>query len=243
MVRALTAEPAAESRVGPVVSCDLAAARLAPPLAVAADPERLPFAPEAFQLIVSIFGLNWTNDLPGALVQLRAALAPDGLFIGAMFGGDTLIELRTALLEAELEIRGGAGPRVAPFADQRDLAGLLSRTGFALPVSDVDRVTVRYRDPLALVSDLRAMGETAALANRAPLPLTRAILARAFEIYAERFTDPDGRLRATFEIVVFTGWRPHDSQQKPLAPGSARTRLADALGSIEHSAGEKAGGV
>jgi hypothetical protein len=163
------------------------------------------------------------------LVQIRRALKPDGLFLGAFLGGSTLTELRQCLLQAEAEIAGGAGPRVSPFADALDAAGLLQRAGFALPVADTDRVTVRYAHPLKLLQDLRAMGETGVLIDRPKNPLTRAVLARAFELYVEKFSDPDGRVRATFEIVTATGWAPHESQQKPLKPGSAKMRLADAL--------------
>jgi len=203
------------------------------------DPEHLPFATGTFDLVMSILALHWVNDLPGALIQIRRALKPDGLFLGAMFGGKTLTELRDALLAAESEVRGGAALRVAPFADALDLAGLLQRAGFALPVADRDTTTVRYGDPLHLLRDLRAMGETSALADAAP-PLTRTILFRTMAIYAEKFAT-DGRSPATFEIITATGWSPHESQQKPLAPGSAKMRLADALGVKEESAGEKPG--
>jgi len=159
-----------------------------------------------------------------------------------MLGGSTLSELRAALTAAELELSGGAGPRVSPFADAFDAAGLLQRAGFALPVTDIDRVSVRYDHALALMTDLRAMGETSVLVEGAGRPLTRPLLARAAEIYARRFADPDGRIVATFEILALTGWAPHASQPKPLAPGSAKLRLADALHAREHSAGEKAGG-
>jgi hypothetical protein len=156
-----------------------------------------------------------------------------------LFGGETLRELRLALIEAETEVTGGAGPRVAPFADLQDIADLLQRAGFALPTADRDVLTVRYAEPMRLLTDLRAMGETAALAERSPRGLSRRILARAFEIYRKRFSDADGSVRATFEILTATGWAPHESQQQPLRPGSAKTRLADALGTKEHSAGEK----
>jgi SAM-dependent methyltransferase len=197
------------------------------------DEEALPFAPESLDLAVSLLGLHWTNDLVGALIQIRQALKPDGLFLGALFGGETLTELRQALLQAEDEVTGGAGPRVSPFADAFDGAALLQRAGFALPVSDIDRVTVRYAHPLKLLADLRAMGETNVLIERPRRPLTRAIQARMSEIYAERFALPDGRVPATFDIVTLTGWAPHESQQKPLRPGSAKVRLADALGVSE----------
>lgn len=189
----------------------------------------LPLADASADLIVSLLSLHWANDLPGALAQIRRALKPDGLFLGALFGAGTLTELRAVLTEAELAERGGAEPRVSPFADGFDGAALLQRAGFALPVVEVDRVTVRYRDLFALVRDLRAMGETSVLAGRRR-PLTRAILARAAALYAERFGGADGRVAATFEIVNLAGWAPHAGQQKPLPRGSARMRLAEALG-------------
>ncbi len=206
------------------------------------DPEHLPFASGAFDLIVSPLALHWINDLPGALIQLRLALKPDGLLLASLFGGETLTELRLSLIEAEFELAGGAGPRVSPFADLQDIAGLLQRAGFALPTADRDVVAVRYAEPMRLLADLRAMGETSALRERSPHGLSRRILARAFEIYRARYSDDDKRIRATFEILTATGWSPHESQQKPLRPGSAKTRLADALNAKEHSTGEKPGG-
>lgn len=234
---AVSKRPALAAKIGWVVDADWSDCAI--DTGVAFDPERLPFAEGAFDLVVSILALHWVNDLPGAMIQIRRALRPDGLFIGALFGGRTLHELRDSLLAAESEIRGGAALRVAPFADALDLAGLLQRAGFALPVADRDTTTVRYGDPLHLLRDLRAMGETSALAD-APPPLTRTILFRAMAVYADRF-GVDGRAPATFEVVTATGWSPHESQQKPLAPGSAKMRLADALGAQEKSAGEKAG--
>jgi SAM-dependent methyltransferase len=210
-------------------------------LAIAADEEALPLRDGALDLVVSGLALHFVNDLPGALVQIRRALKPDGLFVAALLGGDTLSELRAAFAAAEAEMEDGISPRVLPFADLRDLGSLLQRAGFALPVTDVDRLTVRYASPLALMQDLRRMGATNPLIDRSRRPLRRATLARMLEIYAARFADPDGRIRATFEIVFLSGWAPHESQQQPLAPGSARTRLADALGTQERSAGEKAG--
>jgi len=202
---------------------------------VVGDPEALPFSGNAgFDLAVSALALQHVNDLPGALLQVRRALKPDGLFLAGLLGGATLTELRQAFLQAESETEGGASPRVAPFAELRDLGGLLQRAGFALPVVDADTITVRYGDPFALMRDLRAMGLTNALHDRRRVPLRRATLMRAAAIYAERFSDPDGRLRATFEILWLSGWAPHESQQKPLRPGSAKTRLADALGAAEH---------
>ena len=209
--------------------------------AVVADEEALPFRDASLDLVVSALALQFVNDLPGTLIQIRRALKPDGLFLAAMIGGESLAELRAAFAEAEAEVEGGVSPRVAPFADLRDLGALLQRAGFALPVTDVDRITVRYASPLALMHDLRRMGAGNALTERRRKPLRRATLRRLLEIYAERFADPDGRIRATFEIVWLSGWAPHQSQQQPLAPGSARTRLADALRTQEISAGEKAG--
>jgi SAM-dependent methyltransferase len=216
--------------------------RLAPvpePGAVLGDEEALPFAGERFDLAVSLLALHAVNDLPGALVQIRRALKPDGLFIGCLLGGATLTELRQAFTQAEAEMEGGASPRVAPFADVRDLGGLLQRAGFALPVTDSETVRVRYSDPFRLMRDLRAMGLANALLDRRRTPLRRSTLMRAAEIYAERFADPDGRVPATFEMVWLSGWAPHETQQKPLRPGSAKVRLADALGVPERSTGEK----
>ena len=193
----------------------------------------LDIAPGSADLIVSLMTLHWANDLPGALTQIRRALRPDGLFLGTLLGAGTLKELRAILTEVELAERGGAQARVSPFADGYDGAALLQRAGFALPVSDVDRVTVRYPDLFALIRDLRAMGETNQLAGPVR-PLTRAIVTRAATLYAERHGEADGRIPATFEIVNLAGWTPHDSQQKPLPRGSAKVRLADALGVQEH---------
>jgi SAM-dependent methyltransferase len=225
----IAAEPLVETQAGQAA------------LAVAADEEALPFRDQSLDLVVSGLGLHFVNDLPGTLVQIRRALRPDGLFMAALLGGDTLSELRAAFAAAEAEIEDGLSPRVLPFADLRDLGSLLQRAGFALPVTDVDRLTVRYASPLALMQDLRRMGATNPLVDRSRRPLRRATLARMLEIYGARFADPDQRIRATFEIVFLSGWAPHESQQQPLAPGSARTRLADALGTQERSAGEKAG--
>ena len=201
---------------------------------VALDGERLPFAPASLDLVVSALALQFVNDLPGALAQIRRALKPDGLFLACLVGGRSLHELRAALTEAELEIRGGASPRVAPFADVRDMGGLWQRAGFALPVADVDTLTLRYDHFFALARDLRAMGAGNALVARDRRPLTRAIAMRTAEIYARRFADADGRVRATIDIVWLSGWAPHESQQKPLKPGTAQARLADALGASEH---------
>jgi SAM-dependent methyltransferase len=207
---------------------------------VVADEETLPFADGALDLVVSALALQDVNDLPGALLQIRRALKPDGLFLAALFGGETLTELRQSFAAAESEIEGGVSPRVAPFADLRDLGGLLQRAGFALPVTDVDRLTVRYDSVFGLLRDLRRMGATNSLVARRRKPLRRATLRRMTEIYALQFADHDGRIRATFDIVWLSGWAPHPDQQQPLKPGSAKARLADALGVREISAGEKA---
>ena len=208
---------------------------------VAADEETLPFREGSLDLVVSALALHFVNDLPGTLIQVRRALKPDGLFLAALLGGETLTELRQAFAEAETETEGGLSPRVAPFPDLRDLGALLQRAGFALPVADTERLTVRYATVLSLMHDLRRMGATNALVERRRLPLRRATLMRMAEIYARRFADPDGRLRATFEIVWLSAWAPDPSQQKPVQPGSAKMRLADALGTTEIPAGEKAG--
>lgn len=208
---------------------------------VIADEEALPFADGSLDLAVSALALQFVNDLPGTLIQIRRALKPDGLLLAALLGGDTLIELREAFAEAEAEIEGGVSPRVAPFADVRALGALLQRAGFALPVVDSDRLTVRYDSVFGLMRDLRRMGATNILRERRRRPLKRATLAKMAEVYARRFADADGRLRATFEVAWLSGWAPHESQQKPLKPGAATQRLADALGAREISSGEKAG--
>jgi SAM-dependent methyltransferase len=209
-------------------------------LRVQCDEEVLPFRDQSLDLIVSGLSLQLVNDLPGVLVQVRRALKPDGLLLAAMLGGATLTELRTALLAAEEEIEGGASPRVAPFADVRDLGALLQRTQFALPVVDSETVVVTYANPLALMHELRGMGGANILRARSRKPLRRRTLHRSFEIYAERFGLPGGRIPATFEIITATGWAPHASQPKPLQPGSAKMRLADALGTAEQPAGDTA---
>jgi len=201
-----------------------------PGLRVVADEEALPFADASLDLVVSGLSLQLVNDLPGALVQMRRALKPDGLFLGALLGGATLKELREAWLAAEAEVTGGASPRVAPFADVRDMGSLLQRAGFALPVVDSDTVTVTYADPLALMREIKVMGGSNMLSARGRVPVTRGLLLRAAEIYAERFAAADGRVAATFEILTLTAWAPDESQPKPLRPGSAQTRLAEALG-------------
>jgi SAM-dependent methyltransferase len=194
-----------------------------------------------YDLAVSALAMQWFNDLPGVLAQIKRLLKPDGLLLAAMIGGDTLIELRQSLAAAEEALEGGVSPRVSPFVEVRTLGSLLQRAGFALPVTDTDRITVRYESALGLMRDLRRMGATNALIERSRKPLRRGTLFRAAEIYAERFADGDGRIRATFEILWMSGWAPHQSQQQPLKPGSAKARLADALRAIEIPAGDKAG--
>jgi SAM-dependent methyltransferase len=208
---------------------------------VIVDEEALPFRDASLDLLVSGLALHFANDLPGVLTQIRRALKPDGLFVAALLGGETLTELRQAFAQAESETEGGASPRVAPFADLRQLGALLQRAGFALPVTDVERLTVRYGSPFDLMHDLRRMGATNTLAARRRVPLRRTTLMRMADIYARRFADDDGRIRATFDLVWLSGWAPHPEQQQPLRPGSAKTRLADALGTREIPAGEKAG--
>jgi len=207
---------------------------------VAADEEALPFATGSLDLAISSLALHWVNDLPGTLVQIRRALRPDGLFLAALFGGETLHELREVLTEAELAVTGGASPRVSPMADLRDAAGLLHRAGFALPVADRDLIAVGYPDALALMRDLRGMGESNAVRLRAPGPLRRAILAEAIRLYKARHAMAGGRVRASFEVLYLSGWAPAPTQQQPLRPGQARLRLADVLGTEERPAGDLA---
>ena len=221
-------------RIGRLVQCDLsprmaARAALAAP-ALAADEEALPFAADTFDLVVSNLSLHWVNDLPGTLLQIRHILKQDGLFVGAMLGGETLWQLRQCLMDAEIAELGGAGPRVSPFADIRDVGQLLQRAGFALPVVDLDTITVTYGEPLKLLADLRGMGEGNAVAARRRNFSRRAIFLRAATLYQERFADADGRLPATFHILNMTAWRPHPSQPKPLPPGSGTMPLGEALG-------------
>lgn len=194
-----------------------------------AKDEILPLQPESVDLVISLYALQEANDLPGMLIQIRRSLRPDGLFLGCLAGAGTLGELREALLAAETELYGGASPRVFPFADVRDMGGLLQRAGFALPVTDSESVTVRYDSMFALIRDLRAMGATNSLLARSRKPASKALFLRAAEIYAERFSDPDGRVRATFSTIWLSGWAPHASQQKPLEPGSAKVSLAKIL--------------
>ncbi len=227
--------PALRARGIPfVVSMDLSPrmARASGGLAVAGDEEWLPFAPASFDLIVANLSLHAVNDLPGALIQLRRALAPDGLFLAALPGFGTLQSLREALAAAESEQRGGVSPRVSPFAELRDLAGLLQRAGFALPVADQDRLPLEYRTPLGLMSDLRAAGESNALRAQDRRTPPRGLFAQAFAGL---------ELRMELRVLVMTGWAPHENQQKPARPGSANLRLADALGTVEHKAGDKPG--
>ena len=223
----------------------LAAVRGAPALAapaVVADEEALPFAEGSLDLVLSVLSLHWVNDLPGTLLQIARALKPDGLLLAAMIGGDSLRELREALMRAEMEVEDGVSPRVSPLADVRDLGGLLQRAGFALPVVDVDSLTVTYPSALALMRDLRGMGETGTDRNRRRGLTRRATLLRAAALYEENHGDAAGRIPASLDILYLTGWAPHAAQPQALRPGSARARLAEALGSAERSAGEKAGG-
>lgn len=191
--------------------------------------ELLPFQPESLDLVVSGLAFQFVNDLPGVLAQIRRALKPDGLLLAAMIGGETLIELRLCFAAAEAECEGGVSPRVAPFADLRDIGALLQRAGFALPVTDVDRIVVRYDNVFALMADLRRMGATNILVERRRKPTRRATLLRMAQLYTQRFADPDGRIRATFDVIWLSGWAPHASQQKPLRPGSAKASLAEAV--------------
>lgn len=233
---------AGSSTVGTLVRADLAPgfARKARGPAVAADEEALPFAPHSFDLVLSAMSLHWVNDLPGTLIQIGRILKPDGLFLAAMLGGGTLWQLRQALTTAESEIEGGLSPRISPFADLRDAAGLLQRAGFALPVADSETIDVEYPDAFALMRELGAMAESNLVMERRRDLGRRATLLRAAELYAERFARPSGRIAATFEVLFLHGWAPHHSQPQPLKPGSAAHRLAEALGTDERSAGEKA---
>jgi NADH dehydrogenase [ubiquinone] 1 alpha subcomplex assembly factor 5 len=230
------------SPVGALVRADIAIdfARQAGGPAVVADEEALPFAPCSFDLVLSAMSLHWVNDLPGTLVQIGRILKPDGLFLAAMLGGGTLWELRQALTAAESEIEGGLSPRVSPFADLRDAAGLLQRAGFALPVADSETIDVEYPNALALMRDLGAMGESNLVVERRRGFSRRSTLLRAAQIYNERFARPTGRVAASFEVLFLHGWAPHASQPKPLRPGSAAHRLAAALETTELNAGEKA---
>ncbi|GGB61476.1 SAM-dependent methyltransferase [Roseibium aquae] len=209
-----------------------------PPPDLVLDDEFLPFGPGTLDLIVAGPALCFVNDLPGVLMQIRKALRPDGLFLASIPGSGTLQELRDVLLRTEIERTGGGSPRVSPFADTRDLGALLQRAGFALPVADVDLLTVRYDTIFNLMADLRAMGATSVLRERPANPVSKDFFIRAGELYALTHADPDGRIRATISVVSLSGWAPHESQQKPLRPGSAKSRLADALGAKEVKLGE-----
>jgi len=230
----LSARLLASGKAGEMVAADTAPAFLDAACArglesVLADEEDLDFPPESFDLIAAPLSLHWVNDLPGALARIRRILKPDGLFVGALFGAGTLTELRSVLTDAETELTGGLAPRLSPLPGLRDMAGLLQRAGLALPVADRDTVTVRYADPLRLLSDLKGMGERAAFTRGHGRPLPRRVLARALELYRERYAAADGRVPATFEIVHVLGWAPAPGQPQPLKPGSAKVSLADAV--------------
>jgi SAM-dependent methyltransferase len=248
---AVRAVLAASGKVGSIIAADPLAGAPgwrtaqrdgASELAIAVDEEALPLRDSSIDLVTSALALQFVNDLPGTLVQILRALKPDGLLLAALAGGDTLTELRQAFAAAEAEIEDGISPRIAPFVDIRAAGALLQRAGFALPVTDTDRILVRYPSPIALMQDLRRMGATNVMADRRRRPLGRRTLQRMMEIYSERFADPDGRIRATFEVLWLSGWAPHESQQKPLAPGSARQRLADKLIKCD-TRGWSAGGI
>lgn len=211
-----------------------------PGAAVVADEEFLPFKSGSLDAIVSNLALHWTNDLPGALIQARNALKADGLFMAAVLGGESLKELRDALMTAELNVTGGASPRVSPFIDLRDMGALMQRAGFALPVVDGDIITVDYSSPLKLMQDLRGMGAANATLGRLMKPTRRGVIMEAAKIYHDKYADAQGRVPATFQIIYAIGWSPHDSQQKPMKPGTAKVKLADALGTEEVSVDDKA---
>ncbi|HXG79837.1 MAG TPA: methyltransferase domain-containing protein [Methyloceanibacter sp.] len=215
-------------------------AALCPRPALVCDEDLLPFKQASFNLIVSGLALHRVNDLPGALIQIRHALAPDGLFMAALLGAGALVELREALLEAEAEMEGGASPRISPFGDIRDYGALLQRAGFALPVTDSETLSVLYPDPRTLMHEVRALGGGNVLLARSRKPLSRQTLARAESLYRARHETAEGKVKASFEIVYLSGWAPDPSQQKPLKPGSAAKRLAEALGTVERPAGDKA---
>ena len=242
--RALKARPDAAKKIGTLIETDLseAMAGLSEHPAVALDEEALPIREGSADLVLSCLSLHWTNDLVGALIQLNYALKPDGFFAGALLGGATLTELRQALKTADGELGRDPGLRISPYADTVDMAGLVSRAGFAMPVSDVDRVTARYGNAFVLMRDLRKMGETNVLEDRPRTPGSKALLVKTAEAYARAFAGDDGRIPATFEVIHFAGWAPHPDQPRPKRPGSATHRLADALGVEETSAGDAAGG-
>jgi SAM-dependent methyltransferase len=197
------------------------------------ETEPLALRPEQLDLAVSALAFQFVNDLPGVLAQIRRALKPDGFLLAAMIGGDTLTELRQSFAAAEAELEGGVSPRIAPFVDLRDVGSLLQRAKFALPVTDVDRIVVRYASAFALMADLRRMGATNVLVERRRNPTRRSTLVRMAQIYGERFADSDGRIRATFDVIWLSGWAPHESQQKPLKPGSAKASLAEAVKNVK----------
>jgi SAM-dependent methyltransferase len=218
-------------KLGEIIRVEVDPALLGGAAGIIAPPETVPFEPGSLDLVVSLLGLQDANDVPGILIQIRRALKPDGLFLAAFAGAGTLTELRESLLAAETELAGGASPRVAPFTDVRDAGALLQRAGFALPVTDIETVVVRYDSMLPLMRDLRGMGAANALVDRSRKPASRQLFARAAQIYAERFADADGRIRATFNLVWMSGWAPHESQQKPLKPGAGQVSLTKILGS------------
>lgn len=230
-------------KIGTLVTMDLARAPLdqAHGLRIQADEEMLPFASESLDLVLSPLVLHTVNDLPGALAQIRRALKPDGLFLAAMLGGETLHELRAVMTEAEMTLRGGVSPRIAPFADKPETGGLLQRAGFNLPVVDSEIVTVTYDNAFKLMHDLRYMGEGNAIIRRDRNFAGRSFFMETARLYQDRFAEADGRIVASFEIIFMIGWAPHDSQQKPLRRGSAQTSLAEALGTTEIGVGETAG--
>ena len=216
------------------LQCDLSElmiAKASGPYRLVADEEWLPFARESIDLVISALNLHWVNDLPGALIQIWRSLRPDGLFSAAIFGGNSLTELRQALIKAESEIDGGISPRIAPFIEMQDLGALLMRSGFNLPVIDSDTITVTYPNALKLMNDIKGMGESNVLKQRRPNLKSRSVLIAAAHHYQQMFGDSTGRIPATFEVLYFTGWKPHKSQQKPLKPGTAQMSLTNVLGS------------
>lgn len=225
-----------------IVQCDISEAmiRAAPGLRLVSDEEALPFGDGSFDIVTSLLSLHWVNDLPGSLVQIRRILRPDGLLLAALLGGETLKELRRSLADAEIANEGGLSPRVSPFADVRDVGNLLQRAGFALPVVDCDTITVSYQDPLKLLADLRGMGESNAVRERRKSASRRSTLFDALQRYRDSHADADGRIPATFQVIFVSAWAPDVSQQRPLRPGSALTRLADALGTEEIPADDRA---
>jgi SAM-dependent methyltransferase len=241
--RALAGRPVAAGKIGTLIEAELAPAmaRRSSCAPLVLDEEYLPIAEQSVDLVLSCLSLHWVNDVVGALIQLNHALKPDGFFAGALFGGATLSELRQAMKQAEADLGGEPAARISPFADAIDMAGLLSRAGFAMPVSDVDRVTARYGNSFVLMRDLRKMGETSVLADRPRTPGTKGLFVKTAQVYSSAFAEDDGKIPATFELVHFAGWAPHPDQPRPKRPGSAKARLADALGVEERSAGDTAG--